>query len=49
MLKKILLALVAVIALLAIVVATRPSAFRIERSAQIDVPAEVVFAQAIDD
>jgi polyketide cyclase/dehydrase/lipid transport protein len=48
MLKKLLLGLVALIALFLIAVATRPGAFRIERSAQINAPAAVVFAQVND-
>src|SRR5260221_3893318 len=48
MLKKLLLGLVALIALFLIVIATGQAAFRIERSAQINAPAEVVFAQVND-
>jgi uncharacterized protein YndB with AHSA1/START domain len=48
MLKKIGLGVLALIAVLLAVIATRPAAFRIERSATIAAPAEVVFAQ-IDD
>jgi uncharacterized protein YndB with AHSA1/START domain len=48
MLKKILIGLAAVIVLFVIVVATRPSAFRIERSTTISAPPEVVFAQVND-
>lgn len=48
MLKKLLLGLGVLIALLVVVVATRPAAFRIERSTQIDAPADVVFAQVND-
>lgn len=43
MLKKIGIALAAVLALLAIVIATRPAAFRIERSAVVAAPPEVVY------
>lgn len=48
MLKKLLLGLVVLSALLVVVVATRPAAFRIERSTQINAPADVVFAQVND-
>jgi len=48
MVKKVLLGLVALIAVFVIIVATRPAEFRIERSAQINAPAEVVFAQVND-
>jgi uncharacterized protein YndB with AHSA1/START domain len=48
MLVKIGIALIAVVAVLVVVIATRPAAFRIERSATIAAPAEAVFAE-IDD
>lgn len=48
MLKKILIALVLIIVVFAIVVATRPAEFRIARSTTIAAPAEVVFAQVND-
>src|SRR5687768_11304821 len=48
MLKKILLGLAAVIVVLAIVVSTRPDKYRVERSAKIAAPAEVVFASVSD-
>jgi hypothetical protein len=48
MLKKILLGLVGLIAVLAIIVATRPGEFRIARSTQVDAPPAVVFAQVND-
>jgi hypothetical protein len=48
MLVKIAIALAALIAVLLVVIATRPAAFRIERSATIAAPAEVVFAQIED-
>jgi uncharacterized protein YndB with AHSA1/START domain len=48
MLAKIGLGAVALIAILLVVIATRPAAFRIERSATIAAPAEVVFAQIED-
>ncbi|HEY2903893.1 MAG TPA: SRPBCC family protein [Polyangia bacterium] len=44
MLKTILLLLVAGLAVLVVVIATRPSSFRIARSATINAPAGVVFA-----
>ena len=44
MLKKIGIGLVVVIVILAAVIATRPDMFRVERSAHINAPAEVVFA-----
>lgn len=48
MLKKILLALAVVIAGFLAYVATRPDTYHVERSAQVDAPADVVFAQ-LDD
>ncbi|HSU14344.1 SRPBCC family protein [Longimicrobium sp.] len=48
MLAKIAIGLAAVLAVLAIVVATRPDAFLIQRTATIAAPAEVVYAQ-LDD
>jgi hypothetical protein len=48
MLKKILLALAAIIVLFVIVVATQPSDFRVERTATIAAPAANVFAQVND-
>ncbi|HEV7586673.1 MAG TPA: SRPBCC family protein [Longimicrobium sp.] len=48
MLKKIGLGVLALIAVLLVVIATRPAAFRIERSATIAAPAEVVYAQIGD-
>lgn len=48
MLKKIVLALVGIEVLLGIVIATRPAAFKIERSAKISAPADVVFASLND-
>ncbi len=48
MVRKILIGLAVVIALFVLVVATRPSAFHIERSAAIAAPPDVVFAQ-VDD
>lgn len=43
MVKKILIAVVAVLLLFSLFVATRPAHFRVERSAQIDAPSNVVF------
>jgi len=48
MLKKILLALVGLLVILIVVIATRPGTYHIERSATIDAPAEVVFAKVAD-
>lgn len=48
MLVKIALGLAAVIALLAVVIATRPAAFRVQRTAVIAAPAEVVYAEIQD-
>src|SRR5258708_40077017 len=48
MLKKILLALVVLVALLLVLVALRPADFHVERSATIAAPAQVLFEQAND-
>ena len=48
MFKKIALVVLAILVILAVVIATRPAAFRIQRSANIDAPAEVVFANLND-
>jgi hypothetical protein len=48
MAKKILVALVGLVLVLLAVVATRPSSFRLERSARIEAPAEAVYAQVAD-
>jgi hypothetical protein len=48
MLKKILIGLVVVILVFCVIVATRPSDFRVERSAVVAAPAPVVFAQVND-
>jgi len=48
MLIKILIGIVVVVVLLAIVIATRPSAFHIERSITIAAPAENAFARVND-
>lgn len=47
-LKRVGLGLVAVVLLFVIVVMTRPSAFRIERSATVAAPPEAVYAQVAD-
>jgi carbon monoxide dehydrogenase subunit G len=47
-LKKILIALLAIVAIFVIVVAVQPSEFRVERSTKIAAPAETVFAQVND-
>lgn len=48
MLKKILIGLIVFIAGFAVVVATRPSDFRVTRSAVMNAPAEAIFAQVND-
>lgn len=48
MLKKILIAVAAIVAIFVIVVAMQPSEFRVERSTTIAAPAETVFAQVND-
>jgi len=48
MIVKILVAIVALLVVLVVVIATRPSEFRVERSATISAPAPVVFAQVND-
>jgi len=46
--KRILLALAVLLAILLVVVATRPSTYRVERSATAAAPADVVYAQIAD-
>ncbi len=48
MLKKIGIAVVLLVAALAVVIATRPAAFRIERSATITAPVDVIYAHVSD-
>ena len=48
MIKKILIGLVAVVAIFLIFVATRPADFRVERSATIAAPAQALFEQVND-
>jgi hypothetical protein len=48
MAKKILIGVIGLIAVLLIVVATRPSTFRVERSITVAAPPETVFAQVND-
>jgi hypothetical protein len=48
MILKILIAVAAILVVLVIVIATRPSEFRVERAATISAPAPVVFAQVND-
>ena len=48
MVLKILIALVVIVAVLAVVVATRPSELRVQRTTTISAPAPVVFAQVND-
>jgi hypothetical protein len=48
MLKKILIGLVAIVAVFAAIVALQPSEYRVARSATISAPAMAVFAQVND-
>jgi len=48
MLKKIALTVVVLLAILAIVIATRPAEYRVSRSQSIDAPANGVYAQVAD-
>src|SRR6185436_11404028 len=48
MVKKALIALAALVAAFLIVVATRPDTYHVERSAKIEAPAEIVFAEVSD-
>ena len=48
MIKKILIGLVAIVALFAVIVALQPSDFRVTRSAPVAAPPSVVFAQVND-
>lgn len=48
MFKKILFSLVVLLAIAVVVIAARPSAFAVERSAEIDAPADVVFGLVND-
>jgi len=48
MLKKVLLAVAALLAVLAVVIATRPGQFRVERSAVVAAPPERVYARIAD-
>lgn len=48
MLKKILLALVAIIAAFAVFVATRPNQYTVERSAEVAAPADVIYPHLED-
>jgi hypothetical protein len=48
MIKKSLIALAALVAVLLIVVATRPNTYHVERSAKIEAPADVIFAEVND-
>ncbi|MFL5311073.1 MAG: SRPBCC family protein [Myxococcales bacterium] len=48
MLKKLLLAVVVVLAAFALFVATRPASYRVSRSAAIAAPAPIVYAQVAD-
>jgi len=46
MILKILIAVAAIVAVLVVVIVTRPSAFRVERTATISAPAPAVFDAA---
>ncbi len=48
MLKKILIALAAIVIVFAVIVALQPSEFRVTRSATLSAPAPAVFAQVND-
>src|SRR5205814_3145266 len=48
MIKKVLISLAALVAVFLIVVATRPNTYHVERSAKIQAPADVVFAEVND-
>ena len=48
MLKKVLIAIAAIIVIFLIIVAFQPGDFRVQRSATINAPADVVFAQVND-
>lgn len=48
MIKKVLITLAALVAVLLIVVATRPNTYHVERSAKIEAPADVIFAEVSD-
>src|SRR5437762_935696 len=48
MLKKALLGILALVAVFAIVVATRPDTYHVQRSTKIEAPADVVFATVND-
>ena len=48
MILKILIAIAALVVVLVVVIATRPSEFRVERTATVSAPAAVVFAQVND-
>jgi hypothetical protein len=48
MLKKILVAVIAVVAIFAIYVSTRPATYRVERSIVVQAPAAAVYGQVVD-
>ncbi|MBI5070031.1 MAG: SRPBCC family protein [Deltaproteobacteria bacterium] len=48
MLKKVLLVVAAIVAVLVAVIATRPAGYQVERSATVAAPPEVVYAQVAD-
>src|SRR5688500_8639371 len=48
MLKKVLIGLAALVAILLVVVATRPDTYHVERSTKIEAPPEIIFASVND-
>src|SRR4051794_18747795 len=48
MIKKVLISLAVLVAVLLIVVATRPDTYHVERSTKIQAPADVIFAEVSD-
>jgi hypothetical protein len=48
MIKKVLISLAVLVAVLLIVVATRPNTYHVERSTKIEAPADVIFAEVSD-
>jgi Polyketide cyclase / dehydrase and lipid transport len=48
MIKKVLISLAALVAVLLIVVATRPNTYHVERSTKIEAPADMIFAEVND-
>jgi hypothetical protein len=48
MIKKVLIGIAALVAILLVVVATRPDTYHVERSTKIDAPADAIFAEVSD-